>query len=52
MFNKFNLQLQGKEKNVFQLFTVLFNFKTKLFLILSEVQEEGDLKFSKDTNFL
>ena len=47
MLNTLNLQLQSKERNSNHLSTILPNFKTKLFIILSEIQEEDFPDFPK-----
>lgn len=45
--NEFNLELQGKEKNLCDLSKILFNFKTKIFLLISEVQAGDFSSFPK-----
>lgn len=45
--NEFNLQLQGKGKNIYELYKTVFNFKTKLYLLLLEIQSNDFSNFPK-----
>lgn len=45
--NDFNLELQGNERSIYELCKTLFNFKTKLFLLLSQLQLDDFSNFSK-----
>lgn len=49
--NKLNLQLQGKNKTVYNLYNSIFEFKTKLFLLLANIQEENYSSFPKASFF-
>lgn len=39
LLNKFNLELQGKGKNIYDLYKTVFNFKTELYLLLLQIQD-------------
>lgn len=47
LLNEFNLQLQGKEKSICDLSKILFDFKTKLFLLLCQIQDGDFSNFPK-----
>lgn len=45
--NEFNLQLQGKDKSILDMSEFLLNFKTKLFLLLTEIRSDDFSSFTK-----
>lgn len=47
LLNDFNLELQGKGKNISDICKILFNFKTKLFLILCQIKSDDFSSFKK-----
>lgn len=50
MLNELNLELQGKEHNICDLSKIIFNFKTKLFLLLSQIDSGDFSNFPKTSN--
>lgn len=47
LLNKFNLELQGKGKNIYDLYKTVFNFKTELYLLLLQIQDNDFSNFPK-----